>query len=53
VDNLADDVTLEGSMLDGAVQGADAVRTLVGGARQLSSRTTPLRFAAGSSGPST
>jgi hypothetical protein len=35
VDNLADDVTLEGSMLDGAVQGADAVRALVGGARQL------------------
>ncbi|HTS74434.1 MAG TPA: hypothetical protein VMG74_12055 [Gaiellaceae bacterium] len=27
--NLADDVTLEGSMMDGAVQGADAVRTLL------------------------
>jgi len=38
VDNLADDVTLEGSMLDGAVQGADAVRTLVGGARRLYDR---------------
>jgi hypothetical protein len=38
VDNLADDVTLEGSMLDGAVQGADAVRALVGGARQLYER---------------
>jgi hypothetical protein len=37
-DNLADDVTLEGSLLDGAVQGADAVRTLVGGARQLYDR---------------
>ena len=38
VDNLAADVTLEGSMLDGAVQGADAVRALVGGARQLYDR---------------
>jgi hypothetical protein len=38
VDNLADDVTLEGSMLDGAVQGADSVRTLVGGARSLYDR---------------
>jgi hypothetical protein len=27
--DLADDVTLEGSMMDGAVQGADAVRTLL------------------------
>ncbi|MBV9047225.1 MAG: hypothetical protein JOY58_03095, partial [Solirubrobacterales bacterium] len=26
LDNLADDVTLEGSMMDGAVQGAEAVR---------------------------
>jgi len=33
VDNLADDVTLEGSMLDGVVRGAGAVRALVGGAR--------------------
>ena len=38
VDNLADDVTLEGSMLDGAVQGADAVRALIGGARELYDR---------------
>ena len=30
VDNLADDATVEGSLLDGAVQGADAVRTIVG-----------------------
>jgi hypothetical protein len=35
VDNLAADVTFEGSMLDGAVQGADAVRLLICGARQL------------------
>jgi hypothetical protein len=35
VDNLADDVTLEGSLQDGAVQGADAVRTIVVGIRAL------------------
>lgn len=29
LDNLADDATVEGSMLDGAVQGADAVRSVV------------------------
>ena len=29
VKNLADDVTLEGSLLDGAVQGAEAARTIV------------------------
>ena len=29
LDNLADDVTVEGSLLDGAVQGAEAVRTIV------------------------
>jgi hypothetical protein len=29
LDNLADDVTVEGSLLDGAVQGADAVRTII------------------------
>ena len=29
VDNLADDATVEGSMLDGAVQGAEGVRTIV------------------------
>ena len=30
VDNLADDVTVEGSLLDGAAQGPEAVRTIVG-----------------------
>src|SRR5262249_1562357 len=30
LDNLADDVTVEGSMLDGAIHGAQAVRTLYG-----------------------
>ena len=29
VNNLADDATVEGSMLNGAVQGADAVRSIV------------------------
>ena len=29
LDNLADDATVEGSMLDGAVQGAEAVRAIV------------------------
>ena len=29
LDNLADDATLEGSMLDGAVQGAEGVRSVV------------------------
>lgn len=37
-EKLASDVTLEGSLLDGAVQGADAVRTVIGGARQLYDR---------------
>jgi hypothetical protein len=36
--NLADDVTLEGSMLDGAVQGADAIRTVIGAVRDLYDR---------------
>jgi hypothetical protein len=38
VGRLASDVTLEGSLLDGAVQGADAVRTVIGGARDLYDR---------------
>jgi hypothetical protein len=29
LDNMADDATVEGSMLDGVVQGADAVRSVV------------------------
>jgi hypothetical protein len=35
LDNLADDVTLEGSVLNGVIQGADAVRTLLAYARTL------------------
>jgi hypothetical protein len=38
LNNLADDVTLEGSMMDGAVQGAEAVRTLLVYIRQLYER---------------
>jgi hypothetical protein len=38
MDKLAGDVTLEGSMLDGAVQGADAIRAVIGGVRQLYDR---------------
>jgi hypothetical protein len=38
LDNLADDVTVEGSLLDGAVQGADAVRTIIGAIRTLYDR---------------
>ena len=35
IDNLADDVTVEGSLLDGAAQGPEAVRMIVGTIRQL------------------
>jgi hypothetical protein len=35
LDNLADDVTLEGSMMDGAVRGPEAVRAIVGQIRSI------------------
>ena len=35
LDNLAHDVTIEGSLLDGAALGPDAVRTIVGAIRTL------------------
>ena len=38
INNLADDVTLEGSMMDGAVQGAEAVRALLVYIRKLYER---------------
>jgi hypothetical protein len=38
VDNMAGDITLDGSLLDGAVRGADAVRAVIGGVRQLYDR---------------
>ena len=36
--NLAEDVTIEGSLLDGAAKGPDAVRTIVGAIRDLYER---------------
>ena len=38
VEKMAGDITLEGSLLDGAVQGAEAVRAVIGAARQLYDR---------------
>ena len=38
VDKMASDVTLEGSLLDGAVQGAEAVHAVIGGVRELYDR---------------
>ena len=38
IDNLADDVTVEGSLLDGAAQGQEAVRTIVVTIRSLYDR---------------
>jgi hypothetical protein len=38
MDKLADDVTLEGSMLDGVVQGPDAIRAVIGSVRELYDR---------------
>jgi hypothetical protein len=35
LDNLADDVTIEGSVMDGVAQGADAARTILVGIRTL------------------
>ncbi len=45
LDNLADDVTVEGSMLDGAVQGAEAVRTVVVTIRTLYGDSQEFHFA--------
>jgi hypothetical protein len=38
LDNLADDATVEGSLLDGAVQGAEAVRNIIVAIRTLYER---------------
>jgi hypothetical protein len=38
LDNLADDATVEGSLLDGAVQGAEGVRSIVVAIRSLYDR---------------
>ena len=40
IDKLADDVTVEGSLLDGAVQGAEAVRAILVTIRGLYDRQT-------------
>jgi hypothetical protein len=45
LDSLADDVTVEGSMLDGAVQGAEAARTIVVGIRTLYGDSQEFHFA--------
>jgi hypothetical protein len=45
LDDLADDVTLEGSMLDGAVQGAEAVRAVAVGIRTLYGDSQEFHFA--------
>ena len=44
LDDLADDVTVEGSMLDGAVQGAEAVRTIIVTIRALYGDSQKFRF---------
>jgi hypothetical protein len=45
LDNLADDVTVEGSMLDGAVQGAEAARAIVVTIRDLYGDSQEFHFA--------
>jgi hypothetical protein len=45
LDNLADDVTVEGTMLDGAVTGPEAVRTVVGTIRALYGDSQEFHFA--------
>jgi len=45
LDNLADDVIVEGSMLDGAVQGADAARHIVVTIRTLYGDSQEFHFA--------
>jgi hypothetical protein len=39
IDDLADDVTVEGSLLDGAAEGPEAVRTIVGTIRSRISKS--------------
>ena len=45
LDNLADNVTLEGSMLDGAVQGAEGARAIFVAIRSLYGDSQVFRFA--------
>ena len=43
--NLADDVTIEGSLLDGAARGPDAVRAIIGAIRTLYGDSQAFNFA--------
>jgi hypothetical protein len=43
LDNLAEDATIEGSLLGGAAQGPDAVRTIVGAIRRVLPRQRVLK----------
>jgi hypothetical protein len=45
LENLADDVTIEGSLLDGAARGQDAVRTIIGAIRTLYGDSQAFNFA--------
>jgi hypothetical protein len=45
LENLADDVTIEGSLLDGAAQGPDAVRIIIGAIRTLYGDSQAFNFA--------
>ena len=45
LENLADDVTIEGSLLDGAARGPDAVRTIIGAIRTLYGDSQAFNFA--------
>ena len=46
IDNLADDVTVEGSMMDGVAVGPEALRTIVGTIRTLYGDSQAFHFAA-------
>jgi hypothetical protein len=45
VNNLAEDVTLEGSMMNGAVQGAQAARAIISYIRDVYERTQEFKYA--------
>ena len=45
IQNLADDVTIEGSLLDGAALGPEAVRTIIGAIRTLYGDSQAFNFA--------
>ena len=45
LNNLAEDVTIEGSLLDGAAEGPEAVRTIVGAIRTLYGDSQEFNFA--------